>query len=161
QQQQNDSIISREKDLKTILYAHHGTLQVKAKAELSGLLAYLSNQHMLDPNTPSIVVDVGWIGTIQDSLNAVMAATQHSKRFDGLYMGVLPIAAHAHTKGGFLFNPQDQELFEAFAPFRNFIELLTAAPVPGLVRFSESTPYACFDEQPSAQEQHRLAIATE
>lgn len=161
QQQQNDSIISREKDLKTILYAHHGTLQAKAKAELSGLLAYLSNQHMLDPNTPSIVVDVGWIGTIQDSLNAVMAATQHSKRFDGLYMGVLPIAAHAHTKGGFLFNPQDQELFEAFAPFRNFIELLTAAPVPGLVRFSESAPYACFDEQPSAQEQHRLAIATE
>lgn len=161
QQQQKDSIIANEKDLKALIYQHHTTLQAKAKEELNGLMAYLDESQVLDPNKQSIVVDVGWVGTIQDSLNEVMAATQTNKHFDGLYMGVLPIAAQPESKGGFLFNPTDQELFASLSPFRNFIELLTAAPVPGLVRFSPEAPYAIFDETPSEQEQHRLFIAEE
>lgn len=161
QAQQKDSIITSEKDLKALLYSHHSSLQAKAKDELAGLLHYLETEHVLGQDKKSIVIDVGWVGTIQDSLNEVMALSGNTKRFDGLYMGVLPIANHPETKGGFLFSPDNQDLFIQLAPFRNFIELLTAAPVPGLIRFNHEAPFAVFDETPNEQERHRLQIAQE
>lgn len=158
---EKDGVIENEKALKSCLYKHYASLHAKAQDEQRGLLQYLESQQVLESNKNGLVVDVGWVGTIQDSLNQMLATTGHSKQFEGLYIGVLPIAENASTKHGFLFDKENQDNYYKLAPFRNFIELLTAAPTAGLVRFSDISPHTLFDDEPSPQESHRIDIAKE
>lgn len=161
QELEKKGVINNDKAIKAKLLEFYPELNAKAKIELNGLLNYLEQKQLLDPNKHSVVVDVGWVGTIQDSLNSLMDYTNQNKQFTGLYLGVLPVATNSEIKHGFLFDKENQDNYFKLAPFRNFIELLTAAPVPGLVHFTTESPYAIFDEQPSPQEAERLAIAKE
>lgn len=154
--------IHNDQAIRQVLAHHHDGLQARAQAELDGLWQHLEALGIMDDSQRSLLVDVGWVGTIQDSLNTLMTAAGHEKQFGGVYLGVLPQAEQAHHKHGLLFDAARPQAFTDWAPLRNFIELLTAAPVPGVVRFDAQTEAgAHFDEVPSVQEAQRLAISKE
>lgn len=100
----------------------------QATLERARLLAYL-DQEGLTANDPVCLVDVGWSGTIQDSLHAILNAEEPSRiSLHGLYWGLMgqARAGTASTrKTAFSFQPG--QFWRDPTALREIVECFTAA----------------------------------
>lgn len=161
---QGDSHLTNQAQVQTVLAQHYSALRTKAQLELQGLEHYLDTLQLLDSDqaaTAPVLIDVGWLGTIQDSLNALMAQIRPKVHFNGLYLGVLPTAKTPEDKHGVLFDTQHQQHYQALSSFIEFIELLTAAPTPGVLRFDTSSEQVVWNTDMNIEEKNRIRVAKE
>lgn len=112
-------------------------VRVHASEEADALLAYLEAAQIFQGKP--VLVDVGWSGTIQDSMDALLDARSGRKRHtQGVYIGVRPSAASPERKVGFLFdadNPAQAD--QILHHYVDFIELLTASEEDSVQRVVE------------------------
>ena len=151
------NIISN-KTVKNILNKNHGLLNSKAKIETQGLINYLEDIRFFD--SPATLIDVGWNGTIQDSLIKILEITNKKQKIDGIYLGVSPNANSATDKKGYIFDPKNKKDFKNVSLYLDFIELLTSAPDAGLLKYTTEKPFLEF-VKPCKLEQQRIDISKE
>ncbi|MCK7578308.1 MAG: hypothetical protein MZV65_22910 [Chromatiales bacterium] len=100
----------------------------QAALERARLLDYL-DQEGLTANDPICLVDVGWSGTIQDSLHAILNAEEPSRvSLHGLYWGLMGQARAGSTsnrKTAFAFQPG--RFWRDPTALREIVECFTAA----------------------------------
>ncbi|MBL1265320.1 class I SAM-dependent methyltransferase [Methylomicrobium sp. RS1] len=102
----------------------------KAITERRVLFDYLSKINFFDQKD-IVIVDVGWGGSIQNSLVKLLKLWGYEKKnLHGIYLGVNDKVAHKNNKVGFLFNGDQTH----FAEYFNLIELITSSPQNGIVR---------------------------
>lgn len=106
-----------------------------ADNEYHDLLSYLSGLDYFTGH--SVLVDVGWGGTIQDCLTALFGSNQDGCPQSGIYLGVRPGVRNAESKKGFVYDG-DPGQCARFNDFIELIELLTSSPEEGIVRVCKS-----------------------
>jgi predicted HAD superfamily hydrolase/glycosyltransferase involved in cell wall biosynthesis len=112
------------------LQKHREPLLKKAQAERQLLLEYLDSIGFFD-RSQAVIVDVGWSGSIQNSLQKILDRERQSHpKVHGLYLGVDGHVPLKDAKTGYLFDGDRS----AFAPYINLIELLTSSPEDSIVR---------------------------
>lgn len=120
--------------VREVIKNHLAEIRLYANKEAEGLLDYLAHEHF-SQGKPTLV-DVGWSGTIQDSMGALLEARFERKpEISGVYLGVRPNVAGSDRKKGFLFDNDAPELAEkVLHHYADFIELLTATDEDGIQR---------------------------
>lgn len=144
--------------IKNLLEKNHELLNSRAKIELNGLINYLENENFFDSS--ATLIDVGWNGTIQDSLIKILEISNKSQKVNGIYLGVLPNADSLTDKEGYIFDFNNKKEFKNVSPYLDFIELLTSAPDTGLLKYTVEKPFLEF-AKPCKFEQQRLNISKE
>lgn len=105
----------------------------KASKEREILLDYLKSEGLLDEKEV-FLVDVGWGGSIQDSLSKIINTIEgHNKDIFGIYIGVNDSARAKEFKNGFLFEKD----FDRFRDYIELIELLTSSPQDPVIRIEK------------------------
>lgn len=141
-----------------ILAKHFPSIEGKAIDEYNSLVKYLQKSSFF--SQPAILVDVGWSGTIQDCIALLTKENSHAVDISGIYIGVNPSAKSSDRKSGFLFDKSSPKGFTDFSRYLDFVELLTAAPLPGAVRFTDSTDGVEFN-RPNQEEERRIEVSRE
>ena len=152
------STVINKETIKKILEENHSLLQDKAQQELHGLISYLDKEDFI--NDSATLIDVGWNGTIQDSLVKALELSNIDKKINGIYLGVSPNADNLNDKKGYIFDVNKKENFKSLSPYLDFIELLTSAPTEGLLKFTVKQPFVEF-ANPCKHEQQRFDISKE
>lgn len=152
------STVINKETIKKILKENHSLLQDKAQQELHGLISYLDKEDFI--NDSATLIDVGWNGTIQDSLVKALELSNIDKKINGIYLGVSPNADNSNGKEGYIFDANKKENFKSLSPYLDFIELLTSAPTEGLLKFTVKQPFVEF-ANPCKHEQQRFDISKE
>lgn len=111
--------------VKQVLQRHAESIRALAAQERTHLLDYLRSVGFFEGD--ALLVDVGWSGTIQDSLT--LLAQDSAFSVNGAYLGVWPEVAKPQRKQGYLFNPRQPQLAKPLHPFVDFMELLTSSPL--------------------------------
>jgi hypothetical protein len=129
-QQQASGASWTDSAIQAAMLRHRDILLNKATAERKVLLDYLNHIGFFEEGD-AVVIDVGWSGSIQNALHKIVAR-EHSNmpRIHGMYFGVYGEVPHKESKSGYLFDGTP----DAFAPYLNLIELLTASPQDGVIR---------------------------
>lgn len=124
-------------DVRAVIKRNLDAIRPHASEEADALLAYLDTEQILQDKP--VLVDVGWSGTIQDSIDALLdARLKHKPQIHGIYIGVRPNAAGLERKVGFLFDSDSPALAEQILRhYVDFIELLTASEEDGVQRIVE------------------------
>lgn len=118
------------RDILTCILRHKQSIMEKVVSERNMLFDYLSEMNCFDQDD-IVIVDVGWGGSIQNSLVKLLELWNHpAKRLHGIYLGVNDGVAYKQNKTGFLFEGNQAQFFEYF----NLIELITSSPQNGIVR---------------------------
>ena len=126
------SALSRcsEKDIYECIIKNKKLIMDKIIAERTVLYDYLSNKGFFEQDT-IVVVDVGWGGSIQNSLIKLIDIWGFkNKNIYGMYLGVNDNVLHKDKKKGYLFNG-DTSLF---SDFLELIELITSSPLDPVYR---------------------------
>ncbi|MDT8364613.1 MAG: PIG-L family deacetylase [Nitrosomonas sp.] len=119
-----------ERDIHACILRHKQSIMEKVVAERDILFEYLSEMSCFDQDD-IVIVDVGWGGSIQNSLVKLLALWNNPKKnLHGIYLGVNDGVAHKQNKTGFLFEGDHSQFLEYF----NLIELITSSPQNGVVR---------------------------
>ncbi len=119
-----------ERDILACILRHKQSIMEKVVSERGMLFDYLSEMNCFDQND-IVIVDVGWGGSIQNSLVKLLELWNYpKKRLHGIYLGVNDGVAYKQNKTGFLFEGNQAQFFEYF----NLIELITSSPQNGIVR---------------------------
>jgi len=123
-----------KQDIRTCILRHQQSIMEKVVAERNMLFDYLTAMNFFDQDD-TVIVDVGWGGSIQSSLVKLLALWNYPrKRLHGIYLGVNEYAAHKQNKVGFLFNGNQSQFLEHL----NLIELITSSPQYGVVRIDRA-----------------------
>lgn len=147
-----------KQDILACILRHKQSIMEKVVAERSMLFDYLSEMKFFDQND-IVIVDVGWSGSIQNSLMKLLTIWNHpQKRLHGIYLGVNDCVAYKQGKTGFLFEGDEAQFFEYF----NLIELITSSPQDGIVRIGRiDGHFAPVAGTVSEQEKKRQLVAAE
>lgn len=122
-----------ESDIYKCLFNNKDQILQKAQDERKVLVEYLRNEGVFEEND-IIIIDVGWGGSIQDSLTKIINTIEgHNKNIFGIYLGVNDSANAKEFKNGFLFNSG----FDKFRDYVELIELLTSSPQDPVVRMEK------------------------
>lgn len=103
-----------------------------AELELEALSAYLQSVGFFSGN--SMLVDAGWVGTVQDCLNLTSTHRNCTNTVSGAYLGVAATAQNREAKHGFLFDGEATASGARFQRHRRLIELLSATPLHSVRR---------------------------
>ncbi len=121
-----------ERDICACILKNKQPIMEKVVSERGILLDYLSEMGCFDQDD-IVIVDVGWGGSIQNSLVKLLKLWGYSeKRLHGIYLGVNDCVAYQENKTGFLFEGDQSKFFE----YLNLIELITSSPQNGVVRIN-------------------------
>ncbi|MFA5521070.1 MAG: hypothetical protein WCY98_02605 [Castellaniella sp.] len=145
-----------EQNIYACIQKNRHEIENKVLAERDTLLSYLEHVGFLEENRISIA-DVGWGGSIQDALVALLKISNHKdKTIHGYYLGVNSNVAHARHKSGLLFDGDQSDFLE----YINLMELLTAAPEDGIIRIRhEDGEYLPVRQNPCDKEEKRKIAA--
>lgn len=123
--------------VRTVIKKNLADIRIHACEEADMLFAYLDNEQFFKDKP--VLVDVGWSGTIQDSIDALLEARLTQKpEIHGVYLGTQPNAADSERKTGLLFDTGSPMLAERILHhYVDFIELLTASDEDGIQRMVE------------------------
>ena len=147
-----------EESINMVLEKHQTELASLAKIERNALMKYLTTVSFMD-DKESILVDVGWGGTIQSCLDIILHNAGYQKEISGVYIGVTPNCHAPEKKSGLFFDRSHTSAYADFEEFFDFIELLTSSPEKGIRRFTTSDLYIEY-ETDSPEEEHRINIST-
>jgi HAD superfamily hydrolase (TIGR01549 family) len=149
--------------LRALFQRLEGPLLARAAEERAMLLRYLAQEGVLGRRRVA-VVDLGWHGTLQESLASTLRMTGHDISVYGYYLGTFEGARGREDRGhpmrAYLFkHGRPVELAHAVTACVEIYELLHAAPHGTVVRFEERdgrvVPVLAPHEAPAAQ----LAVA--
>ncbi len=119
-----------EEQIYNCILKNKNFIMEKITSERVLLFHYLSSVKFFDQND-IVVVDVGWGGTIQNSLMKLLNIWEmKGKRIFGIYMGVNENVLQKEHKKGFLFDGNRTN----FAEYLELIELLTSSPQDPIIR---------------------------
>jgi predicted HAD superfamily hydrolase len=98
-----------------------------AEKTRSGVLAYFYQEGLFD-NIPWAMVDMGWNGRLQNSLQAILHSGSYSRQLDGFYFGLFTRGTDSNRKYPYFFGPDLPKIFTQWgAAFISILEVLTAA----------------------------------
>ena len=128
----------------------------KAKAERRNLVGYLGSVGFTS-GADSLVVDVGWNGTIQDCLDVLVGGDQGGPgEIIGCYLGVSNNAENKANKSGYLFSGH----LKGFDEYLDLIEFITASPKEGVESLKKiGSEYVPVDATSSEHEELRREIS--
>lgn len=119
-----------EEQIYNCVLKNKNLIMEKITSERALLFDYLSSMKFFAQDD-IIVVDTGWRGTIQNSLNKLLNIWQiEGKRIFGIYMGVTEDALQKERMKGFLFDGNRTE----FSDYLELIELITSSPQDPIIR---------------------------
>lgn len=101
---------------------NHFSLLVEGKEDKYNLLKSYLESFEIDEN--SIIVDIGWNGTMQDLLQEVL--NENNLKINGYYLGVRANKKNRY-KHGFLFDGNNEEVEILTRSMTGFLEILFAA----------------------------------
>ena len=146
-----------EKTIRSCILRHKNKIMGKVVAERNILMDYLLEIGFLHEED-IVICDVGWNGTIQDSLVQLLHMGGYSGRhLYGIYLGVNGSAAHEQNKTGFLFEGHRPE----FADYINMIELITSSPMDEIVRIERIDGIFVPVGRPFNEDEHKRKLAAE
>jgi predicted HAD superfamily hydrolase/LmbE family N-acetylglucosaminyl deacetylase len=123
-----------ERDIHACILRHKQSIMKKVVAERNMLFDYLTEINFFDQDD-IVIVDVGWGGSIQNSLVKLLELWNYSaKHLHGIYLGVNENAAYKQNKTGFLYEGNQSQFLEHI----NLIELITSSPQYGVVRIDRA-----------------------
>jgi FMN phosphatase YigB (HAD superfamily) len=119
-------------------------IQNKAEQCRRPLVEYLKQERLWD-NEQWLLVDLGWKGRLQDSLESVFRLSGNHRQLCGLYFGLHDsVSPSNHNKKAYFFYPgcnfQNKRIGSEFV---NFLEMFTAADHGGVLSYYfDSTTHA-------------------
>lgn len=162
------SLVEKEKNngslteslIKSAMLENMNEVTAMAQSEYDNLRGYLESIGYF--GSDSILVDVGWSGTIQDCLTTMFSAMSEESSPIGVYLGVRPGVNHSSSKLGFVFD-DDPSQYARFNVYLEFIELLTSSPEDGVVNVSKSSNGGFQPKrwEPTKEEEDRKCVSKE
>jgi predicted HAD superfamily hydrolase len=119
-------------------------IQDNAKQYRRPLVEYLKQERLWE-NKSWILVDLGWRGRLQDSLETIFHMSQNNKPVVGLYFGLTQFLPKSNSnKNAYFFYPGcDAQHENVGKEFANFLEIFTAGDHGGtLSYYFDSTTYS-------------------
>ncbi|MDX2185073.1 MAG: hypothetical protein SFW08_13940 [Gemmatimonadaceae bacterium] len=120
-------------------------LLARAARERRGLVAALRRAEILSDRSPSLLVDLGWNGTIQKALHRVAAEViGAAPAWDGLYLatwpGIVDGAPREMRSASYLAHAgEPRAAIRAITPGRELLEIVCSSRDGSLLHFDEST----------------------
>ena len=134
-----------ERTVKAALEKNIVAIKKVASQELESLQKYLEEEGFFEEK--SLLIDVGWSGTIQDCLKTISESREGvQQEVFGLYLGVVPHARVVEKKQGYLFGAKDIEVYSRARQYLDFIELLTSSPLDSVKKMNQKNGFSCEPE---------------
>ncbi len=99
----NSTEITNDKETYTFISNHLEEIKENSKSQYNAMKKYFESIGF-DTQDGCIIVDIGWVGTMQRYLNDYIKTRKNSKRIKGLYLGVHKNNYREDLKEGYLFN---------------------------------------------------------
>jgi predicted HAD superfamily hydrolase len=154
-----DKIGTLRAELLHVLYENRLGLLKRVESERINLFHYMQQNNVFEPEQ-IVLIDVGWAGTIQDSLTKLFAMWGFSsKQINGIYIGANDKCNSDKNKAGYLFN-NNQTKEHLFAEYKELIELISSSPLEPITHIEEKEGmYVPANNGISIHEKIRLEVA--